>query len=67
MASEVLSSPDLCSVISKTLEESGLCACAAVCHAWREAALSDALWKAGLVAISPKSGVCFPPKVLCSI
>ena len=45
MASEVLSSPDLCSVVFKNLKESGLCACAAVCHAWREVALSDALWK----------------------
>ena len=45
MASEVLSSPDLCSVVFKTLEEPGLCACTAVCHAWREVALSDALWK----------------------
>ena len=46
MASEVLSSPDLCSVVFQTLEESGLCACSAVCQAWREMARSDVLWKA---------------------
>ena len=58
MASEVLSSPDLCSVIFKTLEESGLCACAAVCHAWREAALSDALWKALADQCAEALGLC---------
>ena len=58
MASEVLSSPDLCSVIFKTLEESGLCACAAVCHAWREAALSDALWKALADQCAETLGLC---------
>ena len=46
MASEVLSSPDLCSVVFQTLDESGLCACSAVCQAWREMARSDVLWKA---------------------
>ena len=46
MASEVLASPDLCSVVFKNLEEPSLCVCAAVYLAWREAALSDALWKA---------------------
>ena len=46
MASEVLSNPDLCSVVFKTLEASGLCACSAVCHAWRDMARSDVLWKA---------------------
>ena len=53
-----MSCPDLCSIVFKALEEPGLCACSAVCHAWREVALSDALWKALADQCTEALGLC---------